>query len=92
MLLIGDIIAHLGLLYISGLAATWTVEAFDGDQCNGSWVGKQWTESACISQGGNSWEIVGAQGCLFSSWSENNCRGSSTQPNENEGCQQVPFG
>jgi hypothetical protein len=94
MMLNRRVIALVGLLYFSSLAAAWIVDISEGNQCNWGVQGIWGTLSQCIRLGGNSWAVADYDngGCWFSSWSGNNCRGSSTQLTQNNQCQQFPFG
>ena len=101
LLFAGRIVAFVGLLlllsfFTNPAAAWWRVELFEGTQCGADGQTRWGEGGGCISQGGNSWEVEvedpGADGCWFSSWSGVDCRGSSTPPFQNSGCQRVPFG
>ena len=95
MSLVGRILPLLTLVFLfSSLAVAWTVWIFEEDQCgdDANNFGETGDGSWCIFQGGNSWQVLDSDvGCVFSSWSGNVCRGSSTPPNDSGQCHDVPF-
>jgi hypothetical protein len=89
MLLTKQIITLLG---ISSLATAWNIEVFEGEQCSGKASPYYDTGPACITHGGKGWAVEDVDGCIFTSWSGNDCRGSSTLPAKEEECENVLFG